>query len=53
MGLVSDINSPYLLYEWPENVTIFNGELGMFSYDNINIYGIENIVFVKNNVATF
>ena len=33
-------NSPYLLYEWPENVTIFNGELGMFSYDNINIYGI-------------
>lgn len=33
-------NSPYLTYNWPENVTIFNGEVGMFSYDNINIYGL-------------
>lgn len=33
-------NSPYKIYDWPENVTIFNGEVGMFSYDNINIYGI-------------
>lgn len=32
--------SPYLEYNWPENVTIFNGETGMFSYDNINIYGL-------------
>ena len=23
-----------------ENVTIFNGEVGMFSFDDINIYGI-------------
>ena len=33
-------NSPYLTYDWPDNVTIFSGEIGMFSYDNINIYGI-------------
>ena len=33
-------SSPYEIYEWPENVIIFNGEIGKFSYDNINIYGI-------------
>ena len=33
-------SSPYQTFEWSQNVTIFNGEVGMFSYDNINIYGI-------------
>lgn len=33
-------NSPYITYDFPENVVIFNGEVGMFSYDNINIYGL-------------
>ena len=33
-------SSPYNMYDWPENVTIFNGEVGMFSFDDINIYGI-------------
>ena len=33
-------SSPYKTFEWSQNVTIFNGEVGMFSYDNINIYGI-------------
>ena len=33
-------SSPYLIYDWPENVTIFNGEVGMFSFDDVNIYGL-------------
>ena len=33
-------NSPYLLYEWPENVFIFGGEVGLDNYQNVNIYGV-------------
>ena len=33
-------SSPYQTFEWPENVTIFTGEVGMFSFENINVYGI-------------
>lgn len=33
-------SSPYNTYEWPENVFIFSSEVGMDSFDNINIYGI-------------
>lgn len=33
-------SSPYQMYEWPENVTIFTNEVGMFSVENVNIYGI-------------
>lgn len=33
-------NSPYSIFEWPENVTIFNGEVGMFPCENVNIYGL-------------
>ncbi len=33
-------SSPYQTYQWPENVVIFNSEVGMYSYDTINVYGI-------------
>lgn len=33
-------SSPYQTFEWPENVTIFTGEVGMFSFEDINVYGI-------------
>lgn len=47
-------NSPYLSYEWPENVTIFGGELNKFSYDDINIYGIgfTNYEFSTDEIAS-
>lgn len=46
-------NSPYLIYEWPENVTIFTGEIGMFSFDDINVYGIgfTDYEFVTDEIA--
>lgn len=33
-------NSPYNTFEWPENVTIFTGEVGMFEYDDVVVYGL-------------
>ena len=33
-------SSPYQTFEWPENVTIFTGEVGMFSFEDVNVYGI-------------
>jgi DNA repair exonuclease SbcCD nuclease subunit len=33
-------NSPYNTYTWPENVTIFTSEIGKYSYDGVDIYGI-------------
>ncbi len=33
-------SSPYNTCEWPENVTIFTGEVGMFEYDDNIIYGL-------------
>ena len=33
-------SSPYQTFEWPETVTIFTGEVGMFSFEDINVYGI-------------
>ncbi len=33
-------NSPYNIYEWPENVFIFGGEVGKDSIGNVDIYGL-------------
>lgn len=33
-------SSPYNMFDWPENVFIFGSEVGMDSFDDINIYGI-------------
>lgn len=33
-------SSPYNTFEWPENVFIFGGEVGMDTFDDINIYGL-------------
>ena len=33
-------SSPYNTFEWPENVFIFGSEVGMDSFENINVYGI-------------
>lgn len=33
-------SSPYNTFEWPENVFIFGSEVGMDSFDDINIYGL-------------
>jgi len=33
-------SSPYNTFEWPENVFIFGSEIGMDSFDDINIYGL-------------
>jgi DNA repair exonuclease SbcCD nuclease subunit len=33
-------NSPYYIYAWPDNVTIFTSEIGKYSYDDVDIYGI-------------
>lgn len=33
-------SSPYNTYDWPENVFIFGSEVGMDTFDDINIYGI-------------
>ena len=32
-------SSPYNTFEWPENVTIFTGDMQMFEYDDVVIYG--------------
>lgn len=32
--------SPYNTFEWPENVFIFGSEVGMDTFDDVNIYGI-------------
>ena len=32
--------SPYNTYEWPENVTIFTSDVGMFELGDTNIYGV-------------
>ena len=48
-------NSPYQMYEWPQNVVIFTGEMGLYSYDNINIYGIgfDDYEFSSNEIENF
>ncbi len=33
-------NSPYKMFEWPENVHFFDGEVKKFEYDDIVIYGV-------------
>lgn len=33
-------SSPYNTFEWPDNVFIFGSEVGMDTYQDINIYGI-------------
>ncbi len=33
-------NSPYNKFEWPDNVYIFNGEVGRYDFDDISIYGV-------------
>lgn len=33
-------NSMYNLYEWNDNVTLFNGEVGKYEEENIDIYGV-------------
>jgi len=33
-------SSPYNTFEWPDNVFIFGNEIGMDSFDDINIYGL-------------
>ena len=33
-------SSPYNTYEWPENVFIFGSEVGMDTFDDVNIYGV-------------
>ena len=31
--------SPYNIFEWPDNVIIFSGEIQMFEFDDVTIYG--------------
>lgn len=33
-------SSPYNTYNWPDNVFIFSNEVGMDTFDNVNIYGV-------------
>ena len=33
-------DSPYEIFEWPENVTIFKSEYGMISLEDADIYGV-------------
>ena len=33
-------SSPYNTFDWPDNVFIFGGELGIDSFDDVNIYGL-------------
>lgn len=33
-------SSPYNTFEWPENVFIFGSEVGMDTFENVNIYGV-------------
>ena len=33
-------SSPYNTFEWPENVFIFGSEVGMDTFEDVNIYGI-------------
>ena len=33
-------SSPYNTFEWPDTVFIFGSEVGMDSFDNVNIYGV-------------
>lgn len=33
-------SSPYNTYDWPDNVFIFGSEVGMDSFDDVNIYGL-------------
>ena len=44
--------SPYCTYDWPDNVTIFTGEMGKFSYGDVDIYGIgfNNFEFMTEEI---
>lgn len=33
-------SSPYNTFEWPENVFIFGSEVGMDTFEDVNIYGV-------------
>lgn len=33
-------NSPYMSYDWPQNVTIFKSEYGLISLDDVDVYGL-------------
>ena len=33
-------NSPYVMFEWPENVYIFGSDVGKYDFEDISIYGI-------------
>ena len=46
-------NSPYSTFDWPSNVTIFNSEYGMISFDDVDIYGIgfNDYEFSSNEIA--
>lgn len=46
-------NSPYEIFEWPENVTIFKSEYGMISLDEADIYGVgfENYEMKEETVS--
>lgn len=40
-------NSPYNIFEWPDNVIIFSGDIQMYEYGDIIIYGDAFINFEK------
>ena len=33
-------NSPYCMFDWPDNVYIFGGEIGKYDFEDISVYGI-------------
>ena len=45
-------SSPYNTFTWPENVYIFSGDLGIFEFGKICIYGFgfENYEMINSNV---
>lgn len=48
-------NSPYQTVRWPDNVTIFDGNIQKISYDNIDIYGFgfEDYELTENKMSGF
>lgn len=48
-------NSPYRTYQWPENVTIFDGTIRKISIGDVDIYGFgfEDFELTENKMANF
>ena len=46
-------NSPYELFEWPENVTVFKSEYGMINLEEADIYGVgfEDYQMEEENIS--